>query len=218
MIDYAALNTAERKTALTALLDLISGDEHRGDAKAVMKYQKCVSVVEFLSLTDTDIDNFTLYKKEGRELVQQLLPVTLLSTIKHLKGFANYLMTKSLATSMDTVTSATFETYVLRQVQNKNEPNYEKLMEAIDKFTLKDFPHFNGDTVNWPGIWCKASQIIKNWGMVKHIDTNATPPTEDNSKSMDVVGQTEHFLDDSICFPLDWRSSICHHQAEHQCP
>ena len=142
MIDYAALNTAERKTALTALLDLISGDERRGDAKAVMKYQKCVSVVEFLSLTDTDIDNFTLYKKEGRELVQQLLPVTLLSTIKHLKGFANHLMTESLVTSMDTVTSATFETYCLTQIQNKNDPNYEKSMEAIDKFSVKDLTTF----------------------------------------------------------------------------
>ena len=67
MIDFAGLNTARRKTALTALLDLLPSDERRGEAKALMKYQKCTSVVEFLTLSDTDIDNFTLYKKVEKQ-------------------------------------------------------------------------------------------------------------------------------------------------------
>jgi len=86
MIDVAGMSSAERKTALSALLNLLPGPDHRDEAKEVVNYQKCCSMIEFIRMSDVDTENFTLHKKEGKELVQQLLPMTVISRIKQLKN------------------------------------------------------------------------------------------------------------------------------------
>jgi len=41
MIDFAGLSSAEWKTALTTLLNILSGVDHRDESKKVMNDQKC---------------------------------------------------------------------------------------------------------------------------------------------------------------------------------
>jgi len=176
MIDFAGMSSTERKTALATLLNLLPGVDRRDEAKEVMNYQKCYNVIEFVSMTDVEIESFTLWKKEGRELVQQLLPMTLISRIKQLKIFTSYLMTDSDQTVLSAITTKMFETWVLQQTHNKDVPNDAHRMEAIDKFNIKDLNPFNGSTVDWPGTFRKTTQIIKNWGMGDHLDSTFAPP------------------------------------------
>jgi len=39
------------------------------------------------------MESFILYKKEGKELVQQLIPMTVINGIKQLKSYTYHLMT-----------------------------------------------------------------------------------------------------------------------------
>jgi len=130
-----------------------------------MNYQKCYSVIEFVSMTDADIESFTLWKKDGKELVQQLLPMTDIRRLKQLKNYTSHLMTDSDETVLSNITAAKFEMWVLQQMHNKDVPEDAGRMEAIDKFNIKDLNPFNGSTVDWPGTFRKTTQIIKNWGM-----------------------------------------------------
>jgi len=66
MIDFAGLSSVEWKTALSALLNLMSGVDYRDKAKEVMSYQKCHSVMECVSISDVDIENSTLHKKREK--------------------------------------------------------------------------------------------------------------------------------------------------------
>ena len=86
MIDVAGMSSTERKTALSALVNLLRGADCRDKTKEAVNYQKCYSVMEFVRMSDVDTENFTLHKKEGKELVQQLLPMTVISRIKQLKN------------------------------------------------------------------------------------------------------------------------------------
>jgi len=76
MIDFAGMSSTERKTSLAALFNLLPGVDRRDEAEEVVNCQKCHSVIEFVSMTDADIESFTLWKKDKGELVQQLLPMT----------------------------------------------------------------------------------------------------------------------------------------------
>ena len=50
MIDFAAMNNADRKAALVALLNALpSSSDRKEEAKELLKYQKVTSVVEFLT-------------------------------------------------------------------------------------------------------------------------------------------------------------------------
>jgi len=176
MIDFAGVSSTEQKIALATLLSLLPGVDPRDEAKEVMNYQKCYNVIEFVSMTDANIESFTLRKKEGKELVQQLLPMTVISWIKQLKNFTSHLMTDSDQTVLSAIITAMFETWVLQQMHIKDVPNDARRMEAIDKFNIKDLNPFNGSTVDWPGTFRKTTQIIKNWGMGDHLDSTVTPP------------------------------------------
>jgi len=64
LTDFAGMSSTERKTALATLLNLLPGVDRRDKAKEVMNYQKCYNVIEFVSMTDADIESFTLSKKD----------------------------------------------------------------------------------------------------------------------------------------------------------
>jgi len=176
MIDFAGRSSTERKTAFAALLNLLLGADRRDEAEEVVNCQRCHNVIEFVNMTDADTESFTLWKKEGKELVQQLLPMTVISLIKQLKNFTSHLVTGSDQTVLSAIATAMFEMWVLQQMHSKDVPNDARTMEAIDKFNIEDLNPFNGSTVDWPGTFRKMTQIIKNWGMGDHLDSTVTPP------------------------------------------
>jgi len=166
MIDFAGMSSTERKTALATLSNLLAGVDRRDEAKEVMNCQKCHSVIDFVSVTDAD---------KG-ELVQQLLPVTVISRIKQLKNFTSHLMTDSDQTVLSAISTAMFEVWVLQEMHNEDMSNDARRMEAVDKFNIKDLNPIDGSTVDWPGTFRKTTQIVKNWGMGDHLNSTFTPP------------------------------------------
>jgi len=198
MIDFAGMSSTKRKTALATLLNLLSGVDRRDEAKEVMNYQKCYNVIEFVSMTDADIESFTLWKKEGKELVQQLLPMTVISWIKQLKNFTSHRVTDSDQTVLSAITTAMFETWVLQQMYNKDVPNDARRMEAIDKFNIKDLNPFNGSTVDWPGTLEKQPRLLRTgvwvtiriaWlGLANQISPFSPSPTLNLIHKRDLIG------------------------------
>jgi len=59
-------------------------------------------------------------------------------------------VTKSAETVLSSITTAKFETWVVRQTQNKDAPNDAHRMEAINKHNIEDLQLFNSSTVDWP--------------------------------------------------------------------